>query len=757
MNDPLESYNVVWDSPSKDASGSMPLGNGDIGINVWVEEGGDLLMLIGKSDAWDGNSINLKLGRIRIRLSPNPFVAGGAFQQILQLRTGDLRILASGVTIRIWVDANHSVIRLDISSNAPIAVQASLEMWRTQPRTIKTQTSDMFRDLSGKDPYPTVVWPDRIISGQQDRVLWCHHNTRHENDPYEINMKLQGLADFIGQMPHPLLGRTFGGAMEGDGFVGVDPVTLRSQESRHTHHLNIHALSMYPATVEQWTAKLEQTIETNCSSSREDHERWWDQFWNRSWIYVTTNDPAESDATFNITRGYILQRFMNAAAGRSISPIKHNGSLFSVGNPDDADFRRWGGPGWWFMNQRLIYWPMLAAGDYDLMLPWLRMYREVLPLARYRTQKYFGHGGAHFPETITFWGAEVSAHYGWTPFEQRPRPEAECPYVTYLWQGGIELTLILLNYYLQTGDEKFARDTLLPIADAVTEFYDVHYPRDQHGKLKMEPAQALETWHDATNPTPEVAGLEYTLRCLLDAFTPSPRTRGEGRGEGPVPKGPPSPAPHPNPLPEYGARGQELPERWLRMLRELPPLPIEANRILPAQRFDKKKNTENPELYCVFPYRLHGLNKPNLQLARDTFAARLHKSHDCWSQDDVQMAFLGLTEQAKESVTQRASPASHSDSRFPAFWNAFHDWIPDIDHGGVLQLALQNMLMQCDGREIRLLPAWPREWDADFKLHAPYQTIVEAKVRAGEIVELRVSPESRRGDVVVVSSANPAD
>ena len=59
----LEQYNVVWDSPSKDASGSMPLGNGDLAVNVWVEESGDLLLLIAKSDAWDENSINLKLGR----------------------------------------------------------------------------------------------------------------------------------------------------------------------------------------------------------------------------------------------------------------------------------------------------------------------------------------------------------------------------------------------------------------------------------------------------------------------------------------------------------------------------------------------------------------------------------------------------------------------------------------------------------------------------------------------------------------------
>ena len=35
--DLLGAYNVVWDSPSKDATGSMPIGNGDIGLNVWVE------------------------------------------------------------------------------------------------------------------------------------------------------------------------------------------------------------------------------------------------------------------------------------------------------------------------------------------------------------------------------------------------------------------------------------------------------------------------------------------------------------------------------------------------------------------------------------------------------------------------------------------------------------------------------------------------------------------------------------------------
>ena len=33
----LDSYKIVWDSQSADARGSMPIGAGNIGLNVWVE------------------------------------------------------------------------------------------------------------------------------------------------------------------------------------------------------------------------------------------------------------------------------------------------------------------------------------------------------------------------------------------------------------------------------------------------------------------------------------------------------------------------------------------------------------------------------------------------------------------------------------------------------------------------------------------------------------------------------------------------
>ena len=247
------------------------------------------------------------------------------------------------------------------------------------------------------------------------------------------------------------------------------------------------------------------------------HERWWDLFWNRSWIYITTDSPAESAAVFHVTQSYLLQRLHERRGRSGPARIKHNGSIFSVGK-----CRRSGlsalhraARGFWFQNQRLIYWPMLASGDFDLMQPWIRLYHDSLELQRFLDeQSIFSTPGAHYPETITFWGAEISGHYGWTPFEERKRPEAECPYLTYYWTGGVELTLMLIEYFTHTGDVEFAREVLIPIGTAVLEFFDLHYPANEKGKIRFEPAQALETWHVAVNPVPEIAGLRYTLGKL---------------------------------------------------------------------------------------------------------------------------------------------------------------------------------------------------------------------------------------------------
>ncbi|WP_302614176.1 DUF5703 domain-containing protein, partial [uncultured Bacteroides sp.] len=79
--------NVVWNTPSRNSSESMPCGGGDIGMNVWVEEG-DILFYVSRSGTFDENNCQLKQGRFRLRLSPNPFREAKDFRQELKLEEG---------------------------------------------------------------------------------------------------------------------------------------------------------------------------------------------------------------------------------------------------------------------------------------------------------------------------------------------------------------------------------------------------------------------------------------------------------------------------------------------------------------------------------------------------------------------------------------------------------------------------------------------------------------------------------------------
>ena len=45
--------------------------------------------------------------------------------------------------------------------------------------------------------------------------------------------------------------------------------------------------------------------------------------------------------------------------------------------------------------------------------------------------------------------------------------------------------------------------------------------------------------------------------------------------------------------------------------------------------------------------------------------------------------------------------------------------------------ALQAMLVQCDGEDIKTLPAWPKEWSVDCRLHVTGQRTVRIRYQAG--------------------------
>jgi hypothetical protein len=724
--DELDQYNVIWTTPSQDSSGSMPLGNGDIGLNVWIEEDGDLLFYIGKTDAWSENVALLKLGRVRIHLSPNPFRKGSPFVQTLRLHQGEVMVHAgeagSEIILTLWVDAHQPVIRLEASGQRDFQIQASLERWRTRERVVQgPETGGVGQPADG--PQRVVFYPDTVLDSKGHRIVWFHRN---EKSAWPENLRIQGLANFGKQSSDPLIHRTFGGAIEGDELVTESVTTLTSSEPKRRFTLSVYLLTQQTDSVEEWLRQLDQRIAQikakDIEPARQAHRKWWRDFWDRSWIRITGSEEART-----VSQGYALQRFMIACGGRGEFPIKFNGGIFTVDSRErdvthakdfDADFRDWGGA-YWFQNTRLLYWPMLASGDFDLMPPFFRMYQKALPLAEARTQVFFGHDGVFFPETLFFWGAYTLNDYGWDRTGKEPSYVSNS-YVRYYCQGGLELAAMMLDYYTYTQDSLFAEAIFLPVASRVVRFYDRHYPKDDRGKVLFKPAAALETWHEAVNPLPEIAGLRVVLSGLLSLGT--------------------------------NLTSQEQRTDWQRLESQLPPLPSKPQNgqkvLLAADALmGPIMNSENPELYAVFPYRLYGIGRSDLPTGRLTFERRRFRGTGCWKQDAIQAAQLGLAHVARAYTVKNFS-MGHRGSRFPGFWYLGSDWIPDLDNGGVAMMALQTMLLQSVNKTMFLFPAWPKEWNVTFKLHATYGTTVQGAYHRGTIEYLKVMPEARAKDLV---------
>jgi len=65
-------------------------------------------------------------------------------------------------------------------------------------------------------------------------------------------------------------------------------------------------------------------------------------------------------------------------------------------------------------------------------------------------------------------------------------------------------------------------------------------------------------------------------------------------------------------------------------------------------------------------------------------------------------------------------------------------------------IGLQEMLLQTADDKIYLFPAWPKEWNVHFKIHAPRQTTIEAILEKGKIISLNVFPWFREKDIVIL-------
>jgi hypothetical protein len=462
-------------------------------------------------------------------------------------------------------------------------------------------------------------------------------------------------------------------------------------------------------------------------------QQWWQQFWSRSFIAIDENKP--NSKAWEMGRNYQLFRYMLACNAKGFWPTKFNGGLLTVDpNYTDTsnkgltpDYRNWGGGLHTAQNQRLVYFPMIKSGDWDMMQPQFNFYLRILKTAELRSKIYWNHGGACFTEQMENFGLPNFAEYGTKRPADFDKGVEYNAWLEYEWDTVLEFCLMMLEEQQYTGKDISSN---IPFIESCVQFFYEHYyyegkkrtarPLGNHGTLTFYPGSGAETFKMATNSTSTIAALKTIIGRLKQ-------------------------------LPQ-NYLSQEKRKHYDSLLLRTPDISYTSMKghptIAPAKSFERINNEEPTQLYPVFPWGIYGVGKPGLDTAINTWKydtlALKFRSHIGWKQDNIWAARLGLTEEAWRLTSLKLQ---NSERRFPAFWGPGFDWVPDHNWGGSGMIGLQEMLLQTDDKRILLFPAWPKDKDVHFKLHAPYNTTVEAEWKNGKVTKFVVIPEERKKDV----------
>jgi len=744
-----ESYNVIWDSPSPDAWESMPLsGRLGAGANVWVQDG-SLWLYLAHNEAYDEDGRLMKLGCLRVTPANGVLKEPASFKQELDLASGAITVSTASkngqsIRFKLWFAGENLIIESASTTNT--ALDLSFGSWRD------VLHEKMSIDMGKRQ---LTLRPDHVSMSDQG-IAWFHRNAEYPST-LEGELKTQSYA--VGNICNPTENNVFGGAIACDQTLTPgkqEPVSWQKWQGGSwkvkaapaTRHIIVAALrAKQGAEPGAWLTEARKLLaEDTLKSAAADEAKRWDEFWLRSHVVINAG-AGESDKPWLVGRNYQLFRYMLACNRGGKLPLLFNGGIFTtdnfnkikgnnndelkrdVGGPSTPDHRHWMFCRFMAQNQRWLGWPTILAGDADLLEPSNAFYRMHAISAAARA-KGLGAKGVVYPEPIGVWGLSWWA---------MPTGQCRATHLQYAFAMMLENAWMALHGHSTLGKDIRAD---MDWIKGTVRFFDSYYRKETKrltkkevgpdGKLSIYPANSIELLVGAQNPAEVVAG----LRRICDALTKL------------------------EPALISPAEKKEF-ANLLAILPELPKGEKDGKPILlPATSWKKEYNIwELPELYAAWPYRLTCVTRPGTaQIAQNTWdLLPQHRKEKVtrdysWMPVAVNMAAMGNTPEASRRIIDKLSNTSAPQARFPAFFGPGHDWVPDHNWGGSGMVGLQEMLMAADpygDGKIYLLPAWPKEWNVDFKLHAPLQTVVEASVKNGKIVSLKVTPESRRKDVVI--------
>jgi len=487
----------------------LPIGNGTMGSLIWTSPHA-LKFQINRVDVYpngcETNSFFIRdydysygCGFLDIEMvdfGKEVFPKDGT-RQHLAVYNGLATIAGDGVTTEstAWQKGDVFAVRIDDRRQTPGTIRARLQTMR--PRAVHTYNHQAISDLLIRD--------GRVVLRQ----------TFREDKYYEASAVVVA---FTGREAQARLNDSSGGRQT----LPYSPVAPGLAQPKETQIELIApagrgAMVVWMASAatfdpdEDVVAKaqrqLDAAIARGYDGIRTDNDEWWQAFWSKGFVHMTSPDGSADEVERN--RTYFL--YLMACCSRGAYPPKYGGLIFGT----HGDGRSWGAQHWW-SNMSIYYRGLLAANHAELAGPLFNMYLKAQGSLERAAVQYWGSRGIFVPETMWFDGlkklpddiaAEMPDLYlGRKPWDQRSQrfrayavgqhphspawnweaygrtwrdgqwtiPTKGFPpfgHVTHLLSPNAELAYLAWKLYEYNGDGNWLRDHAYPLLRGAAEFY----------------------------------------------------------------------------------------------------------------------------------------------------------------------------------------------------------------------------------------------------------------------------------------------
>lgn len=741
----------VYRSPASRGEDGTPIGNGRMGTMVWTADSA-VCFQINRSDVFAVNRTHRGpqhgpadycggCAQVRLDVGEPAFNGAAPFRQYLSLYDAECTIVAGGVSVRCFVSSCADVLVLEIDDQRaePKSLRATLSLWReNEVRNVNHLAQCEVTEKQG-----TIYAVQRYREG--DYACGSAVAIAAPQGDAVVERKDERTISFV--LPPRNGKRTVLIASSASWSPAVD---LCAEADR----------------------VLASVAGKNCATLRQEHTGWWQAFWSRTFVHLTSADGV---ADF-MERLRHLHLYYMASCSRGVLPPKFNGLLFT----SDGDTRTWGSQ-FWLWNTELMYYPLLAADALDLAKPFFDLYTKMLPECEKAAQQRWGVAGAYYPETMAFDGPallpeDVAQEFQDVIYGRKPYPEfspkardwgqfcshlnalskergPETPewalpvagrysWISHIISSGADFAIQTWWRYRFTGDSEWLRSSAYPVLRATVEFYRNFARPGVDGRLHLYPTNAHENFWGVRDGVMDLAAIRGTVPVAIRAA-------------------------------EILGVDADLRETWREFLAKIAPYPmgsepeaqalngnvVAADAWASARMGDVQglRNGEELWLSPVYPFEdvtLETADPALFETARRTFLASPHRAryldgtlHCIWDRMAILTARMGYGEELPLVLANMA--ANH---------NLFANGLSPNE--GTMALAneplaaiataIQDGLVQCvsprpgEPEVIRILPAWPKAWTASFRLLVRGGFLVSASVRNGTLECLEI--ESRRGE-----------